>query len=280
MFAMLAEQLLISEGVEIIYDTVVTDVIKNGDVIETVIVDNKEGHLGIKTKTVVDATGDADICGYAGEKTKTFIENRFAAWYYSFSKSGLVLNKYATFLYGNLGEDDRTYDGLKTDDINAMIIKGHGDILNRILEKRKTTKDETVMPTSIPLVPEFRMTRRLVGLYELDEAEERKTFEDSIGMTGDWRKKGPIFDIPYRALYGRRVKNLITAGRCISVTESMWDITRVIPTCAVTGEAAGTAAAMAVQSETKTFSDLEVKKLQNVLISKGIHINKRDFEQV
>jgi hypothetical protein len=60
----------------------------------------------------------------------------------------------------------------------------------------------------------------------------------------------------------------------------MWDITRVIPTCAVTGEAAGTAAAMAVQSETKTFSDLEVKKLQNVLISKGIHINKRDFEQV
>jgi len=278
MFAILAEQLLISEGVEIIYDTMITDVVKNGDMIDTVIIDNKEGHLGIKTKTVVDATGDADICSYAGEQTVAFTKNRFAAWYYTFSKKGLMLNQYATPLYGDLNESERTYDGLKTDDINAMIIRGHEGILNRILEYRKKDNDETIVPTFIPLVPEFRMTRRLAGFYELDETEERKTFEDSIGMTGDWRKRGPVFDIPYRTLYGQKVKNLITAGRCISVTESMWDITRVIPTCAVTGEAAGTAAAMAVKSEKCSFGDIEVKELQGKLVSKGININKRDFK--
>lgn len=277
MFAILAEQLLISEGVEIIYDTMSTDVIKNGDVIDTVIIDNKEGHLGIKTKTVVDATGDADICSYAGEQTVTFTKNRFAAWHYTFSKKGLNQNQYATPLYGDLNESERTYDGLKTDDINAMIIRGHEGILNRILENRQKNNDETIVPTFIPLVPEFRMTRRLAGFYELDETEERKTFEDSIGMTGDWRKRGPIFDIPYRTLYGQKVKNLITAGRCISVTESMWDITRVIPTCAVTGEAAGTAAAMAVKGAKCSFGDIDVKELQDKLVSKGININKRDF---
>lgn len=277
-FAILAEQLLISEGVEIIYDTIVTGVEKNGDMIDTVIIVNKEGHLGIKAKTVVDATGDADICSYAGEQTATFTENRFAAWYYTYSKKGLILNTYATPLYSCLSEKDRIYDGLKTDDINAMIIKGHKDILDLILETRQKENDETIVPTSIPLVPEFRMTRRLVGLYELDEAEERKTFEDSIGMTGDWRMRGPIFDIPYRTLYGQKIKNLITAGRCISVTESMWDITRVIPTCAVTGEAAGTAAALAVRNANCGFGDLKVTDLQKVLVSNGININKRSFD--
>ena len=74
----------------------------------------------------------------------------------------------------------------------------------------------------MPTVLQVRMTRRIVGAYELDEKEVHKDFYDSIGVTGDWRKSGPVFEIPYRCLYGNEVKNLITAGRCISVTNSMW----------------------------------------------------------
>ena len=49
-------------------------------------------------------------------------------------------------------------------------------------------------------------------------------------------------------------ENLYAAGRCIAAEEDMWDVTRVIPCCAVTGEAAGIAAALgrnlaAVQAE-------------------------------
>ncbi len=274
LFAILSEQLLISEGVEIIYDSVITDVHKNNDKIEMVMLNNKEGHLAISLKAVVDATGDANICYYADETTEVFKQNKFAAWYYSGSKNGITLQKLATPLYEELRETDRVYDGTKTDDINAMIIDGHTAILKEILNNRKKTGDENIFPTSIPFVPEFRMTRRLSGLYELSESEERKAFSDSIGMTGDWRKRGPVFNIPFRCLYGSRIKNLITAGRCISVTTDMWDITRAIPTCAVTGEAAGTAASL-INDECNRFSHIDVRKLQAILASKGVKINEQ-----
>ena len=62
--------------------------------------------------------------------------------------------------------------------------------------------------------------------------------------------------------------NLIVAGRIISVTDDMWDITRVIPPCAVTGQAAGTAASM-----TKDFPALDVAELQQRLASNNVKLH-------
>ena len=104
--------------------------------------------------------------------------------------------------------------------------------------------------------------------YTIDVIDEGKEFYDSIGMICNWRKRGPIYQIPYRCLYGKRVKNLITAGRCISASDSMWDITRVIPACAVTGQAAGTAATM-----TDNFMELDIEHLQKDLIQNGVQIH-------
>lgn len=112
------------------------------------------------------------------------------------------------------------------------------------------------------------MTRRLDGACVLDDNNPHKNVDTSIGLTGDWRKRGPVFAIPFEALYGNEVKNLIAAGRCISVTDSMWDITRVIPRCAVTGQAAGTAAAI-----TDDFRMLDVRKLQRILVDNGVKIS-------
>ena len=68
------------------------------------------------------------------------------------------------------------------------------------------------------------------------------------------------------------MKNLITAGRNISVSDELWDITRVIPVCAVSGEAAGTAAAMA-SAAGKSFSELDVKALQKRLSDAGVKLH-------
>ena len=114
------------------------------------------------------------------------------------------------------------------------------------------------------------MTRRIVGEYTLHDSEQHTYFEDSIGMISNWRKRGPVYEIPYSALYSKDVRNLIVAGRCISVTDSMWDISRVIPSCAVTGQAAGLAAAM-----TDDFSTLDVKELQKVLETSGVVLHEQ-----
>jgi len=55
------------------------------------------------------------------------------------------------------------------------------------------------------------------------------------------------FGIPYRSLFSRNVENLMFAGRNISVTHAALSATRVMATCAVIGQAAGTAAALAVE---------------------------------
>ena len=69
-----------------------------------------------------------------------------------------------------------------------------------------------------------------------------------------------VYEIPYRTLYNRKLHNVISAGRCISVDDGMWDISRVIPPCAVTGEAAGTAAAL-----TTDFTELSYGRLAEML---------------
>ncbi len=74
-------------------------------------------------------------------------------------------------------------------------------------------------------------------------------------------------------MYCDKVKNLLTAGRCTSVTEPMWDIMRVIPCCAVTGEAAGIAAAMSDDMTT-----LDIATLQQKLRDAGVVIHENDLE--
>ena len=117
------------------------------------------------------------------------------------------------------------------------------------------------------------MTRRIVGAYTLSEGEDHTYFEDSIGMVADWRKRGPVYEVPFRTLYCDEVKNLIVAGRCTSTDDEVWDVMRVIPCCVVTGEAAGIAAAM-----TDDFSALDVKALQKELVSRGVVLHERDLK--
>jgi hypothetical protein len=151
-----------------------------------------------------------------------------------------------------------------------MMILSHASTLNDI--KKKRINEEKLMPTTIATTPQIRMTRRISGEYTLESNEMHKYFEDSIGMVSDWRKRGPVYEVPFTTLYSKQVKNLICAGRCTSVTDGMWDIMRVIPCCAVTGQAAGTAAAM-----TDDFSTLEVKELQATLVKNGVVLHESEL---
>ena len=79
------------------------------------------------------------------------------------------------------------------------------------------------------------MTRRLVGRVTLAERHVHQWFDDTIGLTGDWRRSGPVYAIPYGCLRGVQTSNLLVAGRCISVDNTAWDVLRAIPPCVVTG---------------------------------------------
>ena len=279
-FAILAEQLLLKENVKILYGTYAVAVDKKGDKINAVITESKSGRRGIKAASVVDATGDCDIAFLAGAPTDTFKQgNVLAAWYYFLDNSGYKLN---TLGFADIPDDQkseenkvetlisRRFTGLDAEEISQMVQLSHNEILEDIKKRRDRGSD--LVPTSIAAIPQIRMTRKLVGEYVLHDTEEHKYFEDSVGLVSDWRKRGPIYEVPFKTLYSGEIKNLITAGRCTSVTDSMWDIMRVIPCCAVTGQAAGTAAAM-----TDDFTTLDVKKLQERLEENGVILHENQL---
>jgi hypothetical protein len=231
---------------------------------------------------VVDATGDCDIANFAGAPTKNHNKgNLLAGWYYSLGKAGYKLNIIGC---ADIPDEEKTkeneveqlvnrrFSGLDGEELSEQMYLSHQSTYNDFLKKR--CDDSEVIPVTIATIPQIRMTRKLVGQYTLSDKEAHTYFEDSIGMVSDWKKRGPIYEVPFRTLYNSTIKNLICAGRCTSVNETMWDIMRVIPCCAVTGQAAGTAAAM-----TDDFSELNVKKLQEVLKMNGVVLHEKDIAE-
>ncbi len=279
LFAILAEKLLLDEGVDILYGTYVVDVDVNHGKINHIITENKSGRVAYKVNSVVDASGDCDIAHFSGAPTELFQQgNVLAAWYYSVGKDGYNLNMvgFADIPDEEKNEANNTkplvekrFSGLDGEELSEQMCMSHQSTYTDFLKKRE--RDDTLLPVTIATTPQIRMTRRIIGEYELSHTEMHKYFEDSIGMVSNWKKRGPVYEVPFRTLYNAKVKNLICAGRCTSVNETMWDIMRVIPCCAVTGQAAGTAASM-----TDDFSNINIKELQELLVANGVVLHERD----
>jgi len=82
------------------------------------------------------------------------------------------------------------------------------------------------------------------------------------------------FGIPYRSLYARDVPNLFCAGRNISVTHAAMSATRVMATCALLGQAVGTAAAIATRVGTtpRGVYDDHITELQQTLMNDDCYL--------
>lgn len=147
----------------------------------------------------------------------------------------------------------------------------------------------------------FRDSRRIKGLYRLtkEDIEAQTVFEDAIAvypriydmlspdgnMDGDGKMEGegykghiyePITDdrsytIPYRSLLPVGIKNLLVAGRCISADHVAESSIRGISCCMLTGQAAGAAAGLALQSNVEP-KDIEITKLQGILRNQGVNM--------
>ena len=281
LFAISCERVLRESGVRILYGATAVAVTEREGRINHVIIESKSGREAIAiSRCVVDATGDADICHLSSAKTALHgRDNALAGWYYYFTSGEYKLKMYGyapsalqknpALLTGPIGK--KGYDATSVQDVTRFMLDSHAAIEADVLARRAAGEGDLV-PTTIATTPQFRMTRRLVGLYTLEEGEVRKHFDDSIGMVSDWRRPGPVFEIPFGTLRGREVKNLLAAGRCISVADDMWDITRVIPDCAVTGEAAGVAAAM-----TDDLDTLDITALGRELALRGVKLHLEEI---
>ena len=164
--------------------------------------------------------------------------------------------------------------------------------LLRFLRNYVPGAENAVIVSSGPAVG-IRESRRVMGDYVLTKEDffRRADFDDAIAyycypidihalrpgeQTKEWNElyynrryqPGEAYGIPYRCLTPKGIKNLLTAGKNISCDPIMLGSVRVVPCCFATGQAAGTAAAMAARSDISVRS-VDPTVLRDSLKRKG-----------
>jgi hypothetical protein len=120
-----------------------------------------------------------------------------------------------------------------------------------------------------------RGSRRVIGEYKLtkDDLESEIIFEDTVAILPDLDRgqasaKHPLMYIPYRSLVPRGVDNLLVACRAFSSDAVVQEYFNLIPHCIAYGEAAGTAAALAIKNKVKV-KNVDAGQLQRSLAAQG-----------
>jgi len=274
-------EMLREAGVEILLHCWGVDAVVDGGTVRGAVFESKSGRQAILAKIVVDASGDGDVFAAAGA---AFEQIRFHV--------GLVCR------IGNLDRVDREKakqakpprhlgaptpiagvnwvnmhgpecDALDVRDLTRMELNHRRQIWNSVEEIRRTPGYEKVYLVETAPQLGVRMSRMLAGTEKLmyDDVMAGKKHADCIGVGGDWRpvaQRIGQWQIPYGVLVPRRVDNLLATGRCVSGEPRLADFLRIIPTCFVTGQAAGCAAALAVEDNCQP-RDVDVPKLQKLL---------------
>lgn len=281
LFMLESEKLMRDAGVRILYGTKICSAVTDNGRISALIAENKSGRYAIEVKnTVIDATGDADIAAFIGAPTALYSRgNTLSGWYYYINSEG---RRCLVFGEAEIPDEqlaagkkqhkllsERRFSGIDGAEISEMVQMSHTAILDDW--QKKHDSDPTYLPDVLASIPQLRMTRRICGLASPDYGDAFLRADDSIGLISSWRRRGPVYELPFGCIVARGCRNLLAAGRDISVTDKMWDITRVIPPCAVTGEAAGAAAALF--DDFSAPDDGMIRTVQDSLRTGGVRLH-------
>jgi hypothetical protein len=187
--------------------------------------------------------------------------------------------------------DGSAINGLEPDDLTRGEIDGRRQAVRAFEFLRTVPGFEKSYIVDLPPQLGIRETRRVVGGYMLsgDDVLGCASFEDSIGVNG-WPMESHVAgdvifkfppipqsrgfnELPYRMLVPDGVDNLLVAGRCASMTHDGQSAARVSGGCFVMGEAAGSAAALALSGNTRV-RDIAVDRLQQTLQQQGAFIGR------
>jgi hypothetical protein len=187
--------------------------------------------------------------------------------------------------------DGAAINGLEPDDLTRGEIDGRRQAVKAFNFLRTVPGFEKSYIVDLPPQLGIRETRRIIGGYMLsgEDVLGCASFEDSIGVNG-WPIESHVAgdvvfkfppipesrgfnELPYRMLIPESLDNLLVAGRCASMTHDGQSAARVSGACFAMGEAAGTAAALALGGNTIP-RDIAVNKLQLELRKQGAFLGQ------
>jgi len=185
--------------------------------------------------------------------------------------------------YMNLIHLDRC-DGTDPDDLTKFEIEGRRQAMLAVEAlKRYQPGCETARLRNFGMSIGIRDTRKIDAAYNMTEQDVREQgrFEDSIGIYPEFIDgygililpiTGRYFQIPYRNLLPKGVRNLLVAGRATGGDRVSHAATRNMSCCAVTGQGAGIAAAISLKSN-RELDRIDLTKVQAELARQDVRYN-------
>jgi ribulose 1,5-bisphosphate synthetase/thiazole synthase len=174
-------------------------------------------------------------------------------------------------------------DGTDANDLTVGEIEGRRQAIYAVEALRRFMPGcEDAKLRNFGMTLGVRDTRKIAALYDLtgDDVRSQGRFDDAVGIFPEFidgygllilPTTGRYFHIPYRSLVPKKVGHLLVAGRCIGGDKISHAAVRNMMCCAVSGQGAGTAAAISVRTG-ESFENLDVRAVQKELKRQGARI--------
>jgi ribulose 1,5-bisphosphate synthetase/thiazole synthase len=171
-------------------------------------------------------------------------------------------------------------DGTNPDDLTVGEMRGRREAIYAMEALRKFMPGcEDAKLRNFGMTLGIRDTRKIDALYNLtgDDVRGQARFDDAIGIFPEFidgygtlilPTTGRYWHVPYRSLVPKKIANLLVAGRCIGGDHLSHASARNMMCCAVSGQGAGVAAAVALKRN-EPFDALNIEAVHKELARQG-----------
>jgi glycine/D-amino acid oxidase-like deaminating enzyme len=292
-----SQEMALEAGVRLRFHSWFSRAVVEDGAVRGVVVETKAGRQAFRGRVVIDATGDGDVFASAGApavqgsyimtlvhrladvdtdaalrferddpaaahqldtEVKRLLGGSWDMWWLLTPRAGVVWCN-CPHIPG--------YDGLNPEHLTHIEVEGRRRFMKVVefVRRHYPGFERAYILDAAPQVG-VRQTRLLEGEYVVTKEDilGRRSFSDVVA-------RGRDYYTPYRSLVPRHVDGLLVAGRCYSATPEAQRISREIPPLMVMGEAAGTAAALSLESGVAPRR-VDVAVLQKRLIAQGVNL--------
>ncbi len=213
-----------------------------------------------------------DLAKAAGEIPEDI---RLESYWGSFTDAGEIPNMNAIHMAG--------FDLTDVWDLTRGEIEGRQHVMWAVAALKKYAPGfERARLRTIGASIGCRESRKIVGDYDLSEHDvlNQAKFDDSIGICPEFLdgnniaimpSTGRYFHVPYRITLPQQVENLLVVGRCVAGDKVSHAATRQMMCCTVTGQGAGVAAAISLETGV-TPREVDIPRVQKALREQGVRI--------
>ena len=308
MLKMVYVDIVLGKGAKLLQHSWAVAAVQEGNEVQGVIFESKSGRQAILADVVIDTSGDGDIFAAAGGAFDSDVSpgDIHHTMNLPFRAGGVDMARYYEFRRQDRDEFDAImrrglesgvdakpgimprndqcrfgrpkmagYSGLDVEDLTTVEIEGRRGMLTVLHFYRENVpgfENAYILDTASQLG--VRHSRRLAGVKSVNR-EAWTTgvrHEDEVAVSPPPNPRHPNVSVPLGALIPSDLENLMAAGRNLSSDAVSHTFMREIPQCWAMGQAAGTAAALAVSASVRVRG-VAIADVRNSLTKQGVYLH-------